>query len=243
MPFCTSQVFFVFSNFIIKRADTHSAADLCRLSFLRRKQYDKSFSHNLLKGRIYMSDKNENKAKKSGREIIEWADSVAISVLCVVLLFTFVFRMVGVKGTSMQDTLQSGDKVIIYNLFYTPKAGDIVVISRADLIEGDGNVAEPIIKRVIATEGQTINFNFDTGAVYVDGQKLDEPYIKDKTIPGRIPMDNPYTVPAGHVFVMGDHRSVSKDSRTAEVGAIDTRYILGKAVFRLFPTSEAGVIS
>ncbi len=204
---------------------------------------DKIFSHNLLKGLIYMSDKNENKAKKSGREIIEWADSVAISVLCVVLLFTFVFRMVGVKGTSMQDTLQSGDKVIIYNLFYTPKAGDIVVISRADLIEGDGNVAEPIIKRVIATEGQTIYFDFDSGAVYVDGQKLDEPYIKDKTIPGRIPMDNPYTVPAGHVFVMGDHRSVSKDSRTAEVGAIDTRYILGKAVFRLFPANEAGVIS
>lgn len=204
---------------------------------------DKIFSHNLLKGLIYMSDKNENKAKKSGREIIEWADSVAISVLCVVLLFTFVFRMVGVKGTSMQDTLQSGDKVIIYNLFYTPKAGDIVVISRADLIEGDGNVAEPIIKRVIATEGQTIYFDFDSGAVYVDGQKLDEPYIKDKTIPGRIPMDNPYAVPAGHVFVMGDHRSVSKDSRTAEVGAIDTRYILGKAVFRLFPANEAGVIS
>lgn len=207
------------------------------------KAFPAAYLHNLLKGRIYMSDKNENKAKKNGREIIEWADSVAISVLCVVLLFTFVFRMVGVKGTSMQDTLQSGDKVIIYNLFYTPKAGDIVVISRADLIEGDGNVAEPIIKRVIATEGQTIYFDFDTGAVYVDGQKLNEPYIKDRTIPGRIPIDNPYTVPDGHVFVMGDHRSVSKDSRTADVGAIDTRYILGKAVFRLFPTSEAGVIS
>ena len=118
-----------------------------------------------------------------------------------------------------------------------------MVISRADLIEGDGNVAEPIIKRVIATEGQTIYFDFDTGAVYVDGQKLNEPYIKDRTIPGRIPIDNPYTVPDGHVFVMGDHRSVSKDSRTADVGAIDTRYILGKAVFRLFPTNEAGVIS
>ena len=190
-----------------------------------------------------MAEKTEINEKKQGRELIEWVDSVAISVLCVVLLFTFVFRMVGVKGTSMQDTLQSGDKVIIYNLFYTPKAGDIVVISRSDLIEGDGQTAEPIIKRVIATEGQTIRFDFDSGAVYVDEQRLDEPYIKDKTIPGRIPMENPYTVPEGHVFVMGDHRSVSKDSRTAEVGAIDTRYILGQAIFRIFPTNKAGVIS
>ena len=160
-----------------------------------------------------MAEKTEVKKKKQGRELVEWIDSVAISVLCVVLLFTFVFRMVGVKGTSMQDTLQSGDKVIIYNLFYKPKAGDIVVISRSDLIEGDGQVAEPIIKRVIATEGQTIRFDFDTGDVYVDEQLLDEPYIKDKTIPGRIPMENPYTVPKAMFLSWG---ITARFPRTAE---------------------------
>lgn len=185
----------------------------------------------------------ETKPQKASAEIIEWADSIVISVFVVVLLFTFVFRMVGVKGSSMENTLQSGDKVIIYNLMYTPKVGDIVVISRSDLIENDGSTAEPIIKRVIATEGQTVRLDFNNNAVYVDDQLLDEPYVKGITIPGRIPMENPYTVPEGHVFVMGDHRSVSKDSRTQEVGAIDVRYILGKAVFRVFPVSKAGVLS
>lgn len=184
---------------------------------------------------------SETSQKKNSQEIIEWADSIVISVLCVVLLFTFAFRMVGVKGASMEDTLKTGDKVIIYNLFYKPKAGDIVVVSRADLKE-NGTTAEPIIKRVIATEGQTIRFDFNTGDVFVDDVLLDEPYVKGYTIPGRVPMDNPYTVPDGHVFVMGDHRSVSKDSRTQEVGAIDERYILGKAFFQLFPFSEVGVL-
>ncbi len=134
----------------------------------------------------------------------------------------------GSKGTSMQDTLNRATRSL-YTIFLQAESGGYCGHFRSDLIEGDGQVAEPIIKRVIATEGQTIRFDFDTGDVYVDEQLLDEPYIKDKTIRAVYPWKTLHSS-RRPCFCHGDHRSVSKDSRTAEVGAIDTRYILGKAV-------------
>lgn len=189
---------------------------------------------------------SEKKKPNGVSEFFDWADSVVISVFCIILVFTFALRLVGVKGESMKDTLQNNDRLFITNLFYTPKDGDIVVISRSYLYEPTEDQAEPIIKRVIATEGQTVNFfKNDDGhySVSVDDVLLDEDYIRepmnkyyDKTV------SFPYTVEKGHVFVMGDNRNDSHDSRSPDIGAVDIRYILGKAVFRILPIDTFGTL-
>lgn len=189
-----------------------------------------------------------NTEEKKRSELLDWLDTIVVSVVVVVLIFTFIFRMVGISGASMQDTLQSNDRVILYSAFYQPKVGDIVVVSRDYLTNEDGTSPEPIIKRIIATEGQEVYLDYDNNQVYVDGVALEEPYLSEdsmKTIltPGRIPIENPHTVADGCVFVLGDHRTVSKDSRTAEVGDIDKRYILGRAVLRVFPFDEIKVLT
>lgn len=176
--------------------------------------------------------------QKSKREIMEWFSTLVTSILVVVLLFTFCFRMVGISGTSMENTFHNGDRIIIRSAFYTPKAGDVVVISRDYIKEEDGTSPEPIIKRIIATEGQEVRLDFDNNKVFVDGVALEEPYIKGVLTEGRIPIQNPHVVEEGCVFVLGDHRTVSKDSRTAEVGDVDARYILGKAMVQIFPLND-----
>ena len=153
-------------------------------------------------------------------------------VLCVILiLFLFFFRIAIVEGSSMYDTLINSDFVLLLNhaISGDPEQGDIIVASKSSYDNGTR-----IIKRVIATEGQRVNINFETGTVTVDGVVLDEPYI-------HTPTNNfegiyfPITVEPGCVFVMGDNRSVSKDSRNPEIGQIDCREIVGKAIFILFP--------
>ncbi len=176
--------------------------------------------------------------KDSKKETVEWLSTLVTSILVVVLLFTFFFRMVGISGSSMENTLQNNDRIIIRSAFYEPEAGDIVVLSRDYIKEDDGTSPEPIIKRIIATEGQEVFLDFDNNLVYVDGVALAEPYVKGVLNEGRIPIQNPHVVKEGCVFVLGDHRTVSKDSRTAEVGDVDSRYILGKAMVRIFPLNE-----
>jgi signal peptidase I len=183
---------------------------------------------------------NENKLRK---ELLEWLETIVISVVCVVLVITFLFRMVGISGASMEETLHGSDRVIISGAFYTPKQGDIVVVSRDYMVEEDGTTPEPIIKRIIATEGQEVYLDFDNNTVYVDGQALDEPYVKGIMGEGQIPIPNPHVVKEGCVFVLGDHRTVSKDSRTADVGDIDCRYILGKAIVRVYPFDQIKVLA
>ncbi len=168
-------------------------------------------------------------------------DAGVVSIICVVLIFTFGFRMVGIVGDSMENTLFGGDRVIISNVNYTPQAGDIVVISRnytnaayvTDLRH------EPIIKRIIATEGQKVDIDFNRGVVYVDGRPLSEPYAKTFTTTKK-DVEFPLVVEPGHVFVLGDNRAVSLDSRSSEIGQIDVRYILGKAIYKVFPLDEFG---
>lgn len=179
------------------------------------------------------------------KEIFEWLDAVVISVIAVILLFTFIFRTVGIKGESMEDTLFENDHVVISNLFYSPKQGDIVVISRNySNLNGDTNADDsPIIKRVIAVAGQDVTIDPSTGKVMVDDMVLSEKYIKEggittwgdgSTEPKTI------TVEEGKIFVMGDNREDSLDSRYAQIGQVDTRYVLGRAIFRIYPFSAIG---
>lgn len=172
----------------------------------------------------------EQKKDGSGREAYEWMRAMVCSVLTVVVLFTFVIRMIGVEGYSMLPTLQDGDRLLVLNslLYRDYRYGDIVVLRK------DTFLKEPIVKRVIATEGQTVDIDFFSGTVYVDGAPLREDYINELTFL-KEGTEFPLTVPEGCVFVMGDNRNRSSDSRDARIGAVDTRYVIGRAVFLAFP--------
>lgn len=159
--------------------------------------------------------------------VYEWVHSLVFAVAIVVILLTFFVRLVDVSGTSMKQTLQNNDKVVVSNFFYQPKQGDIVVISHG------AEYAEPIIKRVIATEGQSLSIDFDTEKIIVDGVELKENYIQGHTHKedGEIPK----VIPEGKVFVLGDNRGVSMDSRSKAIGLIDVTDIIGKAEVVVFP--------
>ena len=189
-----------------------------------------------------MTTVNQTKKNKFLTELYEWAESICISLAVVLFLFSFCFKTVEVWGPSMEDTLQGkdtsgyvetvGDRLLISNLFYTPQANDIVVID-TDTEEG------AIIKRIIATEGQTVDIDFHTGEVSVDGAVLNEPYIKNPTF-NRGAVVFPVTVPEGCVFVLGDHRAVSLDSRYSIIGMVDTDDVIGRVILRIFPFDQFG---
>lgn len=192
-----------------------------------------------------MSNTNNTKPKTKNEEtetitpaamFFEWTNALITALIIVLLLLTFVFRQVTVNGTSMTNTLKNGDRLIVSNFMYTPKDNDIIVISHGN------NYSEPIIKRVIATEGQSLSINYDTGEVVVDGVLLDEPYIKGVTRQLRNPLDIPSVIPEGYVFVMGDNREGSLDSRSTEIGLIPVENIIGKAEFRIYPFNSIGNI-
>lgn len=171
------------------------------------------------------------KKQTEGRGAYEWVQALVCSVLTMVLIFTFAVRIVRVSGESMRETLQDQDMLVVLNNWLCGgyEQGEIVILQRDDFYGG-----EPIVKRVIATEGQTVDIDFTAGAVYVDGQLLEEDYIRQPTYLEE-GLEFPVTVPEGCVFVMGDNRNDSDDSRDPELGPVDTRQILGRAVFLLFP--------
>ena len=189
------------------------------------------------------TEKRENKALK--REIFDWLEIIIIALSVVILLFTFVFKVVTISGDSMLDTLHSGEKVLISNLFYTPSRGDIVVISRnEDNSIEYSNKETCIIKRIIATEGQVVDIDFKSGVVSVDGVELDEDYVYTPTNTSG-DVEFPVIVPKGHVFVLGDNRNNSSDSRFTMLGnegMVDTRNILGRALLRVLPIGKFGVL-
>ena len=168
-------------------------------------------------------------------EIFDWLQSIVFAIIACVLLFMFVARVVTVDGGSMNPTLLHGDRLIVSNLSKNYEQGDVVVFVAPEYMD------EPLVKRIIATEGQLVEINFDKGIVKVDEQVMYEPYIAELTQDAQ-DYDGPIEVPKGCVFVMGDNRNRSTDSRTEEIGCVDTRYILGKAYFVMFPVKSFGGI-
>ena len=178
------------------------------------------------------------------KQVVEWVEVLSIAIIAVVIIFCLVFRVATISGDSMKNTLIHNDKVIITNLGYEPKQGDIVVISRnaENSLEAQNLSNEPIIKRVIAIGGQTVNIDFEQGIVYVDGVALKEDYILAPTV-DRGDVQFPLYIPEGSIFVLGDNRPESLDSRYSQIGVggiIDERYVLGHAVFRIFPFNKIG---
>lgn len=173
----------------------------------------------------------QEKQTAKGRDLYEWVQSLVGSVLVVVAIFTFVIRMMGVDGHSMLNTLQHGDRLLVVNsmLYHDYKYGDIVILRKNGVFDDD-----PIVKRVIAVEGQTVDIDFAEGIVYVDGEALEEDYIRKPTYTAE-GTEFPLTVPEGSIFVMGDNRNGSSDSRDYRLGTVDTRYVIGKAAFLIFP--------
>ena len=173
----------------------------------------------------------KNKAQIRKDNILMYLHDFVVWLVAILLVFLLLFRVVVVSGGSMNDTLIHGDYLLLLNnvLYSEPKQGDIIVAAKTSFKNG-----EPIIKRVIATEGQWVDIDFEAGIVYVNGTALEEPYIKTPTnvFEG---VGFPLMVDDGCIFVMGDNRNESKDSRSLEIGLIDEREILGKAIFLFLP--------
>lgn len=167
--------------------------------------------------------------------LYDWIQCLVAALLICVLVFAFFIRIIGIIGDSMNPTFEDGDSVVISDLFYEPQQGDVIVLRKLSFKD------EPIIKRVIATEGQTVKIDFDNGIVYVDDVALDEPYILEPTTRA-LDFDGSVTVPENCVFVMGDNRNDSLDSRFSLIGCIDEREILGKVLFRILPFDKFGSV-
>lgn len=179
----------------------------------------------------------EKEKKSVWQEIYSTLHDVMVCLIFVTILFVFAIRLVGVIGDSMYPTLHNGDKLtLLSNFLYEPEVGDIVVLKAPDFDD------KPIVKRVIAMEGQTVDINFETGQVWVDGELLDEPYINEPTY-RREGTEFPLTVPENCIYVMGDNRNHSTDSRNPQIGCVDQRYVLGKALRVVMPLDRFGGIS
>lgn len=166
-----------------------------------------------------------------GKTVAGWVAAIAIVAAILFVLFRFVIQIVGIQGASMEPTLQAGDRVVISGLMYTPEQGDIVILS-------DNNVLKKqLVKRVIAIEGQTVEIDAE-GKVWVDGVQLEESYLKVPTGLGDVTY--PVIVGQGEVFVMGDNRSESLDSRDSQIGLVDVEDIKGRILFRFYPFGSFG---
>ncbi len=200
----------------------------------------------------------EQKPKKSmAQEIFDWVEVMAFSLACILIIFTYLGRLAVVDGSSMRNTLTDGETLLISKALYEPEQGDIIVFQIPD---GKGTLGQPLIKRIIATEGQTVYIDCQEWKTYVYND-ADMPIEKvletvtpfetmyevdinyeDTAMKAGYGIEYPYTVPEGKLFVMGDNRNASSDSRIPDVGPVDERYILGKAYYRLLPFDKIGEV-
>ncbi len=173
------------------------------------------------------------KADGGMANVFDWIKSVIFALVIVIFCLNFFFRLVDVKGTSMVETLQNRDKLIVTNFNYTPKPNDIVVISHGK------EYNEPIVKRVIATAGQTLKLDYENDRIIVDGIVIEEPYLDVSTFCNvEADYEIPEVIPNGMIFVMGDNRGVSMDSRDSRIGLISVDNVIGKAQFVVFPFTD-----
>ena len=186
----------------------------------------------------------QEEPRRPGAELYEWLQLFLGCVVAAVVLFNCVARLTRVDGASMDNTLQHGEIMLIWSLGYTPQQGDIVVLNKTPVVLSGWLEPRAIVKRVIATGGQTVDIDYAAGTVYVDGKPLDEPYIPEEMyLPYSADMQKTHwEVPEGSIFVMGDNRNHSTDSRDDRLGVIDTDYILGKAVLALWPMERFGAV-
>ncbi len=209
-------------------------------------------------------NKKEKKEKSVGREIWEWVYTIAIAIAIAMLIKGFVFDIVKVDGSSMFPTLVNNDRLIVTKLGYKPKQGDIIILdseyknreeyfdkladsknkeelSAVEKFFSQGKVKKKYyVKRIIAMPGQTVDLV--DGKVYVDGEKLEEEYYSGTTSPiNGSEIEYPFTVDEGHVFVMGDNRNHSKDSRSSDLGQVPFEAILGKSQLRIWPLNDISI--
>ena len=171
-------------------------------------------------------EKQEQAKPVRGQNLLEWYEALISAALVLVLIFSFFFRIIQVDGESMVPTLENGDKLIVWGAGYEPQRGDVVIVDSYTVY------GKPLVKRVIAKGGDTISIDYDSGVVMVNGEVLQEDYIAEPTYLG-YDVQFPYTVPEGTVFVMGDNRNQSLDSRSTYVGCIDERDILGLSLIHI----------
>lgn len=166
--------------------------------------------------------------------VFHWLYGIVGFLFVLFVVFILFFKVVEVDGESMAPTLNDNDKLLVYTLNYTPKQGDIVVI-------GSNDDEQTLIKRIIATENQTVEVDYETGKVIVDGMEINEDYVSEMSEPEDNEISYPYTVPENCVFVMGDNRNESRDSRSKVIRAVDEFRIVGKAIVRLYPISDSNI--
>ncbi len=167
--------------------------------------------------------------KKEKLSIFEVFQAGIAALIVVTLVFVFCFRVFSVDGPSMAPTLEDGDRIVVSTIGYEPERGDIVVLSSTE------GIKEPIVKRVVALAGDTVDINFTTGTVTVNG--VEESY-SDELTTQQADLAFPMTIPEGTVFVLGDNRDKSLDSRSSRVGCVDERLIVGEVLFRFFPIGD-----
>ena len=185
-----------------------------------------------------MNNQTPKQSHSFARSIIEYFETLVFAACAVIVIFSFFFRLCSVDGSSMNMTLQHGDKVLVSNIAYTPERGDIIVFH----MTGEGKFNEPLVKRVIATGGEWIDIDFETWKVRIadnpemeNALTLEEHYIHIDGYTLRSDFTFPLQVPEGYLFVLGDNRNGSSDSRSAKCGLVDERRVLGKVLMRVYP--------